>query len=194
MNQEKFQQAIQQIDLINAKDPNTERYKGFDYAKELLYAQRMSAMLDKFDPKAKDSLKIAARAQHIERWKIDRDTYPMNRTGYLSWRNDLKKMHAQRTAEVLDKVGYDAEFINEVSNLIMKKKLKKNTDSQQLEDVVCLVFLEYYFDEFAEKHSEEKLIDILQKTWVKMSEKGQDSALKLKLSTATQRLIKKALA
>ena len=194
MSQEKFQQAIQQIDLINAEDPNTEFYKGIDYAKELLYAERMSEMLDKFDPQAKDSLKIAARAQHIERWKIDRDTYPMNRVGYLNWRNDLKKMHAARTAEVLEKVGYEEEFIDEVSNLIRKKMLKKNADSQTLEEVVCLVFLEYYFDDFAQKHPEKKLIDILQKTWSKMSEKGQASALELNLSLTSQDLIEKALA
>lgn len=193
MNQEKYQQAIQQIDHLNAQDPNTEFYKGFDYAKELLYAERMSETLEQFAPKAKESLKIAARAQHIARWKIDRHTYPMDRAGYLRWRTDLKKMHAELTASILEKVGYPEEFIQEVSDLIQKKLIKKNADAQTLEDVVCLVFLDHYFDEFSEKHSEEKLISILQKTWAKMSEKGQKAALAMDLSGSADDLIKKAL-
>ncbi|WP_417364141.1 DUF4202 domain-containing protein [Galbibacter sp.] len=193
MSQEKFHQAIQQIDQLNAQDPNTEHYKGNDYPKELLYAQRMSEALDRFEPQAKESLKIAARAQHIARWKIDRQVYPMDRAGYLRWRTDLKKMHAELTGSILDKVGYDPEFIKEVGDLIQKKLLKKNNDTQTLEDVVCLVFLDYYFVDFSEKHTEEKLISILQKTWAKMSEKGQAAALALNLSTPTRALIEKAL-
>jgi len=193
MSQEKFQQAIQQIDQLNAEDPNTESYNGIDYPKELLYAQRMSEALDQFEPQAKESLKIAARAQHIARWKIDRQSYPMDRAGYLKWRTDLKKMHAELTASILEKVGYNAEFIKEVGDLIQKKLLKKNNDAQTLEDVVCLVFLNYYFVDFSEKHTQEKLIGIIQKTWAKMSEKGQASALALDLGTRTRALIEKAL-
>lgn len=193
MSQEKFQQAIQQIDQLNAEDPNTESYNGIDYPKELLYAQRMSEALDQFEPQAKESLKIAARAQHIARWKIDRQSYPMDRAGYLKWRTDLKKMHAELTASILEKVGYNAEFIKEVGDLIQKKLLKKNNDAQTLEDVVCLVFLNYYFVDFSEKHTQEKLIGIIQKTWAKMSEKGQASALALDLGTPTRVLIEKAL-
>lgn len=193
MSQEKFQQAIQQIDQLNAEDPNTESYNGIDYPKELLYAQRMSEALDQFEPQAKESLKIAARAQHIARWKIDRQSYPMDRAGYLKWRTDLKKMHAELTASILEKVGYNTEFIKEVGDLIQKKLLKKNNDAQTLEDVVCLVFLNYYFVDFSEKHTQEKLIGIIQKTWAKMSEKGQASALALDLGTPTRVLIEKAL-
>lgn len=193
MSQETFQKAIEQIDHINAQDPNTEHYKGEEFPKELLYSQRMSETLNSFKPQASEALKIAARAQHIARWKIDRLTYPMDRVGYLRWREDLKKMHATMTSEILEKIGYESKFIEEVSNLIRKKMLKKNADAQCLEDVVCLVFLIYYFDDFAQKHSEEKLIDILQKTWIKMSEKGQATALELSLSDRSKSLIQKAL-
>lgn len=193
MSQETFQKAIEQIDHINAQDPNTEQYKGEEFPKELLYSQRMSETLNSFKPQASEALKIAARAQHIARWKIDRLTYPMDRVGYLRWREDLKKMHATMTSEILEKIGYESKFIEEVSNLIRKKMLKKNADAQCLEDVVCLVFLIYYFDDFAQKHSEEKLIDILQKTWIKMSEKGQATALELSLSDRSKSLIQKAL-
>lgn len=193
MSQETFQKAIEQIDHINAQDPNTEHYKGEEFPKELLYSQRMSETLNSFKPQASEALKIAARAQHIARWKIDRLTYPMDRVGYLRWREDLKKMHATMTSEILEKIGYESKFIEEVSNLIRKKMLKKNADAQCLEDVVCLIFLIYYFDDFAQKHSEEKLIDILQKTWIKMSEKGQATALELSLSDRSKSLIQKAL-
>src|SRR5690606_1953193 len=137
---------------------------------------------------------IAARAQHICRWKIARNEYPMDRVGYLKWRETLKKMHAEITSGILKEVGYDTEFIDRVSFLILKKLIKKDDESQTLEDVICLVFLEYYFEEFAEKHEDEKLIDILQKTWVKMSDKGHSEALKIKYSEKSLSLVKRALA
>src|SRR5690606_38404523 len=145
MSRGKFQQAIQEIVQLNAEDPNTEFYKGTDYPKELLYAQRMSDTLDQFEPQAEESRKIAARAQHIARWTIERDSSPMDREGYLTSRTDLKKMHADLTTSLLQKVGYTSEFTKEVSDLIQKKLLKKNEDAQTLQHVVCLVFLDYYF-------------------------------------------------
>src|SRR5690606_35872990 len=117
MYQDTFQRAIEQIDHINAGDPNTEHYKGKEYPKELLYAQRMNDNLDSFEPKASNALKIAARAQHIARWKIERLTYSMDRVGYLRWREDLKKMHAKMTSEILEKIGYESKFIESVSDL-----------------------------------------------------------------------------
>ncbi|MCX2679194.1 DUF4202 domain-containing protein [Galbibacter sp. EGI 63066] len=189
-----FEKAIEKIDTENAKDPNKESFQGEEYSKELLYSQRMTETLLDFYPQAPQELQIAARAQHIERWKIDRETYPMDRVGYLKWREDLKKMHAKLTAEILTEVGYDSDFIDRVSFLIQKKKMKKDEDSQTLEDVVCLVFLRYYFEDFAAKHPDDKIIDILQKTWRKMSEKGQEAALKLPLDEKSTSLIQRALA
>src|SRR5690606_10112555 len=113
-------------------------FQGKEYPKELLYAQRMTKTLLDFDSEAGKTLQIAARAQHIARWKIDRSSYPMDRVGYLKWREELKKMHADITSEILKDVGYDEGFIERVSFLIRKKMLKKDPDSQTLEDVVCL--------------------------------------------------------
>ncbi|MDG3583478.1 DUF4202 domain-containing protein [Galbibacter pacificus] len=194
MSQPSFEQAIEKIDKENAKDPNKEVYQGKEYPKELLYAQRMTKALLDFNPQANEELQIAARAQHIARWKIDRSSYPMDRVGYLKWREELKKMHADMTSEILSEVGYNVEFIERVSFLIRKKMLKKDPDSQTLEDVVCLVFLHYYFEDFAQKHPDEKVVDILQKTWGKMSEKGHKAALELPLDEKSFSLIKKALA
>ncbi|MCM5663691.1 DUF4202 domain-containing protein [Galbibacter mesophilus] len=194
MNTPNFNKAIEKIDRLNAQDPNTENYQGKEHPKELLYSQRMTETLLSFEPEASEELQIAARAQHIARWKIDRDSYPMDRVGYLKWREELKKMHAQLTSEILTEVGYDTDFIERVSFLIRKKMLKKDEDSQTLEDVVCLVFLQYYFEDFAAKHPDEKIVDILQKTWGKMSEKGHQAALKLPLDQKSLTLIQKALA
>ncbi|MCF8715302.1 DUF4202 domain-containing protein [Joostella atrarenae] len=194
MSQPNFKEAIEKIDRANAQDPNTETYQGKTYPKELLYSQRMTETLLSFEPTATEELQIAARAQHIERWKIERNSYPMDRVGYLKWREELKKMHADVTSEILKEVGYDDEFSERVSFLIRKKMLKKDEGTQTLEDVICLVFLQYYFEDFADKHSDEKLIDILQKTWGKMSNKGHKAALKLPLSDNSLSLIKRALA
>ncbi|MDX5340215.1 MAG: DUF4202 domain-containing protein [Cyclobacteriaceae bacterium] len=188
-----FEQALEKIDQINSTDSNQETDDGKSVPKELLYSQRMSAMLDSFCPNAPDHLKIAARAQHIARWRIPRNEYPMDRVGYLRWREELKKMHASLTEEILAEVGYSESFQQKVSHLIRKKQLKTDEETQTLEDVVCLVFLEFYFDEFASKHEKEKVIDILRKTWAKMSPQGKEAALQLKLSEASLQLIQEAV-
>lgn len=189
----KFEKAIHRIDLENSKDPNLEIFEENQYPKELLYSQRMTEKLLEFNPNVSQELQIAARAQHICRWEISRGEYPMDRVGYLKWREELKKMHAKKTSTILEIVGYDDDFINRVSFLIQKKLFKKDEESQAIEDVVCLVFLQYYFEDFAAKHSEDKMIDIVQKTWKKMSKKGHESALKLDFSPKSLSLIQKAL-
>src|SRR5690606_5940318 len=189
----KFVQAIHRIDLENSRDPNNEDFKGQSYPKELLYAQRMTEKLLEFDPVAPKKLQIAARAQHICRWEIPRDSYPMDKVGYLRWREELKKMHAEKASEILKDVGYDQDFINLVAFLIQKKLLKKDPGTQTLEDVVCLVFLQFYFEDFASKHEDEKIIDIVRKTWKKMSAKGHEAAFSLQLSDKSLSLIKIAI-
>ena len=193
MKPTKFETAIALIDKKNAEDPNIYTVSGLDYPKELLYSQRMSRKLLQFDSNASKALQIAARAQHICRWIIPRNEFPMDRVGYLKWRETLKKMHAKTTVDILQKVGFDEQFINRVEKIILKKMIKKNDESQTIEDVICLVFLDYYFDEFAVKHSDEKVIDILQKTWVKMSDKGREAALQLSFSDKGLNLVKKAI-
>lgn len=190
---EKLQNAFQLFDAANQQDPNTEIFNGKAYPKELLYAKRMTEQLNEFAPEASEALQLTARCQHICRWEIPRQSYDMNREGYLRWRQDLKKFHAEKAEAILKKVGYPEETIHKVKFLLQKKQLKKNEETQTLEDVICLVFLAYYFEPFANKHPEEKTIDILQKTWRKMSEKGHEAALKLPLSKNALHLISKAL-
>tara|TARA_R110000765_G_scaffold36902_7_gene82113 strand:+ start:17494 stop:18084 length:591 start_codon:yes stop_codon:yes gene_type:complete len=185
--------AFQHFDAANTLDPNTEDFEGTTYPKEVLYGNRMTECLNNFAPHASEALQITARCQHICRWEIARESYEMNREGYLRWRQDLKKFHAKKASSILKEVGYDQATIDKVTFLLEKKQLKKNEDTQCLEDVICLVFLQYYFEPFALKHPEDKTIDILQKTWRKMSPKGQEAALKLPLSKFALDLVTKAL-
>lgn len=188
-----FQKASAWIDAENAQDPNSELYQSNSFPKELLYSNRMYERLMDFYPNASEEVQIASKAQHICRWKMPRESYPMDRVGYLKWREDLKKFHAQTTAEILEKAGYSQEFIDRVSFLIEKKLLKKDAETQLLEDVICLVFLEYYFDAFVQKHDREKMKNIILKTWNKMSEAGHQEALKINFSDANLQLIKDSL-
>lgn len=188
-----FQNASTWINAENAQDPNSEIYQSKTYPKELLYSNRMYEKLMDFHPNASEEVQIAAKAQHICRWKMPRESYPMDRVGYLKWREDLKKFHAKTTAEILEKAGYSEDFRNRVSFLIEKKLLKKDEETQLLEDVICLVFLEYYFDPFVQKHDREKMKNIILKTWNKMSEAGHQEALKINFSTANLQLLKEAL-
>ena len=192
MEPSKFESAIAKIDRKNAEDPHTEVFQDREFPKELLYSQRMSLKLLMFNPDASEALRIAARAQHICRWKIERNAYPMDKIGYIKWREKLKKMHADITAEILKDVGYNSKFIDRVSFLIRKKSMKKDEGTQILEDVICLVFLEHYFEDFASKHPDDKVVDILKKTWKKMSAKGHSEAKKLHLSSKGSALLKKA--
>ncbi len=190
---DKLRESFQRFDQANRQDPHKEDYQGHTYPKELLYAIRMTEKLAKFAPDASDALKLTARCQHICRWKIPRESFEMNREGYLRWRQELKKFHAQKAASILREVGYDEEMIAKVSFLLEKKQLKKNEDTQTLEDVICLVFLEHYFEPFSHEHPEDKIIDILQKTWRKMSKKAQEAALKLPLSNHSRELVSRAI-
>lgn len=188
-----FQNASAWIDAENAQDPNSELYQSNAYPKELLYSNRMYEKLMAFYPNASQEIQIASKAQHICRWKMPRESYPMDRVGYLKWREELKKFHAQTTAEILKKAGYSSLFIDRVSFLIEKKLLKKDAETQLLEDVICLVFLEFYFDAFVQKHDREKMKNIVLKTWNKMSENGHQEALKINFSDANLQLIKDSI-
>ena len=182
MSEEKssYEQARQLIDAANSADPNQVSADGKQWPKELLYSERMSDMLERFNPQADDAMKLAIRAQHIERWKSPRNAYPMDRIGYLKWRKDLYKIQGNRAAELLHQAGYGEQDIERVRNAVSKKNIKSNPDTQLLEDVTDLVFMEHYMLEFVGKHpeySEEKWIDIIQKTWNKMSDDAHAFAL-----------------
>lgn len=187
--------ALRSIDAANAKDPNLEvnAETGQQQPKELLYGQRMTEQLAEFCPEASVHLQIAARAQHIERWTSPRSAYPEGRAGYKKWRSELSLFHANRAAEVMSECGFNEKDCERVKFLIQKRQLRRDPETQTLEDVVCLVFLKHYLEDFANKHAEDKLIDIIQKTWNKMSESGHQAALALPYKPHLGTLINKAL-
>ncbi|MDG2391988.1 MAG: DUF4202 domain-containing protein [Thalassotalea sp.] len=193
MTTEKFTQAITLINEANSEDPNIESWQGKQYPKEVLYSLRMSEMLSDFVSAPSIELQLAAHSQHICRWQYPRKNYEMNRAGYLLWRKELNKFHAQKAGEILASVDFNAETIEKVQFLLLKKQLKKDPQTQTLEDVVCLVFLQYYFTDFAAAHTEQKIISVLQKTWAKMSAQGHEKALTLSLPENDKALIVKAL-
>lgn len=182
------------FDAANLQDPNQELVDGKLLPKEWIYAQRMSEHLQRFCANPSEALQLAVRSQHICRWKIPRSDYPMDKSGYKKWRMDLAKLHGEIAGEIMAAQGYDKDMIERVKDLLLKRGLKRNEEVQALEDVVCLVFIEHYLEDFASKHDEEKLIDIIRKTWNKMSPQGHEAALKLPLSEAMLALVGKALA
>jgi hypothetical protein len=180
----RYADALARIDAANAQDP---------HGKELLYSQRMSAWLGRIAPDAPAALKLAARAQHIRRWSIPRSDYPMDRIGYLKWRTTLYKFHAEEAAKILREMGYDEATVARVASLVRKEQIKSDPDAQTLEDVICLVFLENYFADFAAGHEAEKVVGIVRKTWRKMSERGREVALTLEIPAGAKSLVERAL-
>ena len=193
IDSDRFQKAVERFDAANREDPNREVAEGVEQAKELLYARRMSACLDRFGPDAPEPVRLAARCQHIRRWTIPRTDYPEGRNGYRRWRTDLAWFHASTAAAILREVGYDDTTVARVEALLRKERLKTDPDVQLLEDVICLVFLEHYLSDFVPKHDEEKLLGVLRKTWPKMSGDGREAALELNLSAELRALIERAL-
>lgn len=185
--------ALAKIDEANNEDPNLETHAGHKIPKEVLYAQRMTDWLAKLAPQASEPLQIAAHAQHIQRWKVPRDEYPKGLSGYLAWRNRLYRFHADLTAEIMREVGYADETIQQVRQLMLKNPSQHSPDSQTLEDVACLVFIEHYFDAFSTKYTDTKLVDIVRKTWIKMSPKAHAAALALALSERARSIVQQAL-
>ena len=185
--------ALARIDAANAEDPNTELVDGTPQPKELVYAQRMSAWLERLRPDAPETLRIAVRGQHLRRWDVPRDSYPRDRIGYLKWRKGLYKYHAEQTAACMRAAGYDEEAIARVQFLIEKKRLGDDPDTQTLEDCACLTFLQHHFAEFSGRTDREKMVGILRKTWKKMSPQAQQAALSLELPEGAQALLEEAL-
>jgi hypothetical protein len=188
----RFDEAIARFDTANREDPNQEVFQGQKYPKELLYAQRMTQWLERLAPRPSETLQLAARCQQLCRWIIPRSQYPPGRDGYMQWRKTLANFHAERAGAILREVGYDGATIGRVQALLRKERLKLDPETQLLEDVIGLVFLENYFAEFAKQHDEPKLLTILRKTWAKMSPRGRQAALGLDLPPAARVLVEKA--
>ncbi|KAJ5659746.1 hypothetical protein N7507_006197 [Penicillium longicatenatum] len=192
----KYDRALERIDLAHKDDPNTTKVNNETLPYELHYAQKMTKYLERLNPTASDLLRLAIRAQHLRRWETPRATYPATKIGYHSWRGALQRTQAALAEKICLESGYEAEDAARVGAMVRKADLKKgDPDTQTLEDVACLVFLDDQFDKFEQDMGDEdKIVDILRKTWGKMSEAGRAEALKLDLSERGSALVSKALA
>lgn len=188
----RLSKAIAGIDAANGRDPNAIEIDGTRMPAELIYGQRMSAMLARVYPDASELLQLAVRAQHIRRWEIPRDSYPMDRPGYLRWRKELGHKHAEWAGEILETADYDADEIARVGTLLRKENLRRDPETQALEDVAALVFLAHYADDFAARHPPEKVVAILVKTLAKMSAHGREAAVTLDLSPGVRSALEAA--
>jgi len=161
--------------------------------RELIYAQWLTEWVLKLAPNASEPLRLAARCQHICRWEIPRNSYPLDKPGYLRWRADLKKFHAQKSGDILREVGYDDATIQRVQELNLKKNHPTDPEVCVLEDALCLVFLEHQLAALAAKSEEEKVINALQKSWKKMTATARAAALKLNYGPREKALIESAV-
>jgi hypothetical protein len=189
---ERFKATIAEIDAANAGDPRTIAVDGAMQPYEVVYSERMTERLSAMYPEASELLHIAARGQHIRRFDIPRTNFPEGREGYNQWRRSCREHHARLLGEIMRRHRYDARDIDHVAKLVKKEQLKKDKESQALENVVDVVFLEHYFEEFYGKYShydDAKIIDIIGKTLRKMSPKGHQAALALELPERTRRLV-----
>ncbi len=184
LDDERFRRAIAAIDAANADDPNRITVRGEERPKELAHAELVTAWVHRLDPGAAEPLLLAARAHHVRRWTIPRSSYPTGRPGYLRWRRALHEQHAEDVARILTDVGYDANTIARVQDIVRKRGLGKDPEVQLFEDALCLVFLETQLAELAARLDDDKMLDVTAKTIRKMSPPALDLALTLDLSDA----------
>lgn len=143
------------------------------------YHETLASWVDRLAPGASLELRVAARCQHLRRWANPRSSYPEGVAGYKRWRSELSRTHAAEAGAILKEVGFDDVSIARVGELLTKRKLKSDPDTQSLEDAICLTFMELELEPFAAKHPDDKVVDILKKTWAKMSSTGHEAATKL---------------
>ncbi len=191
-DEKKMGMAFALFDAYNSNDIHKDRIEDKVFPKEFLYAVRMTQKLNHYAPAAAEPVRLAARCQHIGRWEIPRESYSPDKKGYLQWRSQLALHHAKIADDILTECHYDQGTIDSVKFLLQKKQLQHNPETQLLEDVICLVFIEFYLADFADQHPDEKVIDILKKTLKKMTPKAIETAVKIPVSNAVKKLIENA--
>jgi hypothetical protein len=185
--------AFQKFDAYNQKDPHTFIWGGVSYPQEYFLALKLHEWVIKLNPDASEALLLASRSQHIGRWEIPRESYPEGREAYLKWRKDLALFHAEKVSVIMKEVGYSDEQIARVKQIILKQKLKVDADVQTMENALCLVFLEFQYEDFFPKYSSDKIVNILRKSLLKMDSHGHQFALTLKFSEKGLHYINEAL-
>ena len=190
---DKLTTTFEQFDNYNKTDPNAFNWDGMAYPQEYFLALKLHEWVLKLAPGASEELLLASRSQHIGRWEIPRDSYPKGREPYLQWRKDLAKHHAAVVTAILQKVGYGMEQISRVTQIILKQRIKTDTEVQVMENALCLVFLEFQYKDFYPKHEPETVVNILKKSLLKMDAHGHKFALGLNYTAEGLYYINEAL-
>jgi hypothetical protein len=191
---ERFDRAVAAIDRANADDPNVLVVAGVERPKELAHAKMATAWVQRLAPAASEPLLLAARGHHLRRWAVPRASFPAGRAGYLRWRREQHRRHADELAAILTDCGYDDATISRVASIVRKEGLGRDPEVQALEDALCLVFLETQLGDVAARLDHDKLVDVLAKTAKKMSPAGLEAAASLPLDDAGASLLRAALA
>ena len=193
MNTERTEKAFELLDAYNKQDPNFIIWDGIEYPAEYFYALQLYGWVKKLEPRAGEDLLLASRCQHIGRWKIPRIQYASGKAGYYKWRNDLATFHADTAGRLLLEAGYCDQEINAVQHILLKENLRKDEVVQTMENALCLVFLQFQYEDFITKHDDQMVIRILKKTWSKMTGPGKEAALSLNFGEKGKELLMKAL-
>lgn len=189
----KLANAFQKFDEYNKTDNHFFEWEGRQYPQEYFLAIQLYEWVLKLAPDASKALLLASRCQHIGRWEIPRESYPDGRVGYLTWRKDLGLFHALKAKEILLDIGFDSDEIAKVERIVLKQRIKTDPEVQTMENALCLVFLQFQYEEFHAKHDAEKVINILKKSLLKMDAHGHQFALSLTYSEKGLAYIQEAL-
>lgn len=190
---ERFSAAIEAIDEVNSADPNTITIDGDEQPKELAHSRLMTTWIEKLRPDASEALLLAARAHHIRRWAWPRADYPATRAGYLRWRQELYDRHSQLAREILSACEYDEATIDRVNEILHKRSMKTDPEVQAYEDALCLVFVQTEFTNLASKTERSKMVEIVAKTFQRMSPGAREIALSLEWAPDDLSIAREAL-
>ena len=189
MPPDRLTQLFERIDQLNREDPNAEQVGGTSVPRELAYAQRLTDWVDRLRPDPSEALRIAARGQHVQRWTIPRDRYAQTRQGYLRWREVLKTFHIETVVRLMHGVGFPDATIQRVREIMGKRRLQDDPESQTLEDALCLIFFETQLTELKQKTPDDKLQEVVRKVLKRMSAQGRTELSKLTLDADTRACI-----
>ena len=181
------------IDAAHAADPGV---APDGRPAELAYADNMERWVVRIAPDASPSCALPLGASTWNAGRTPRALFPEGKAGYLTWRRSLYVKQAERARQLLVQAGVPEAEAGDAATWVSKTGLKTNPGTQALEDAAVLVFLESEIQAFAAQHADyprEKFVDILRKTWRKMSPRAQELALGLELPDAIAGLVREAL-
>lgn len=190
---DKIEKAFALFDAYNRQDPDQLVWEGTSYPREYFYALQLHGWVLKLSPQAGVPLRLASRCQHIGRWQIPRENYPMDKTGYFKWRQELARFHAETAGKLMEEAGLGPEEILAVRHILLKEHIRTNPEVQVMENALCLVFLQFQYEDFLHLHEKEKVVRILERSWKKMSEPGREAAMALDYSDDARALLQEAM-